>query len=261
MTNRRLPWMSRLLALTGAVALTGAYASGCKETESEFFIKGVASFQGTCTAQAQADQILLFEGILDSSFRRDYTAALLFGNQLTQTDRVPDEKIRAETSRIVVQRAEVTVDSIDEQLVTSYTVPVSGFANPTVSGEPGFGLVSVPLIDAATGIKLGSNGVPVKVNTRVRLFGQTLGGADVHSNEFNFLVTVCRGCLVSYDPTLNDASAESSPNCLLPSTSAPSSAPCQIGQDSAVPCALCTSTNAYCQCANPVQKDGALTCL
>ncbi len=263
MTNR-LPWMSRLLALTGAIALTGAYASGCKESESEFFIKGVASFQGTCTAQAQADQILLFEGVLDATFQRDYNAALLFGNQLAQVDRVPDEKIRTETSRIVVQSAEVSIevpdDSGEVRLVKSYSVPVSGFANPTRSGEPGYGLVSVPLVDAATGIQLAATGRPIKVNSKVKLYGRSLGGDDVHSNEFNFVVTICRGCLVSYDPTLNDAGAASSPNCLLPSTSAPSAVPCQIGQDSPVPCALCISTNAYCQCANPTSANGVLSC-
>lgn len=260
MTNR-LPWMSRLLALSGAIALTGAYASGCKETESEFFIKGVASFQGTCTAQAQADQVLLFEGVLDASFERDYSAALLFGNQLTQVDRAPDEKVRTETSRIVVQSAEVTIELGDGSIVKEYSVPVSGFANPTRSGEPGYGLVAVPLVDAKTGIALASSGSPVKVNSRVKLFGRTLGGDDVHSNEFNFVVTVCRGCLVSYDPTLNDAGAESTPNCLLPATAAPSGAPCQIGQDSPVPCGLCTATNAFCQCASPTNQGGVLTCL
>lgn len=260
MTNR-LPWMSRLLALTGAVALIGAYASGCKETESEFFIKGVASFQGTCVAQAQADQVLLFEGVLDASFARDYTAALLFGNQLTQVDRAPDEKVRTETSRITVQSAEVVIETGDGSIIKEFSVPVSGFANPTRSGEPGYGLVSVPLIDAKTGMQLGSSGAPTKVNSRVKLYGRTLGGDDVHSNEFNFVITVCRGCLISYDPTLNDAGAESTPNCLLPSTTAPSSVPCQIGQDSAVPCALCTSTNPYCQCAKPTNQDGVLVCL
>lgn len=245
----------------GPIALCGAYASGCKESESEFFIKGVASFQGSCTAQAQSDQLLLFEGVLDSSFERDYSAALLFGNQLTRTDRAPDEKVRTETSRISVQSAEVTVETGAGEIIKEYSVPVSGFADPTKSGEPGFGLVAVPLIDAKTGIQLGNTGNPVKVNTRVKLFGRTLGGVEVHSNEFNFLVTVCKGCLVAYDPTLNDAGAESQPNCLLPATSAATTAPCQVGQDAPVPCSLCTGSNAFCQCANPTVQNGVLSCL
>lgn len=260
MTNR-LPWMSRLLALTGAVALTGAYVSGCKESESEFFIKGVASFVGTCTAQAQSDQVLLFEGILDSTFERDYSAALLFGNQLTQVDRAPDEKVRTETSRIVLESAEVTIETGAGEIIKEYSVPVSGFANPSRSGEPGFGLVAVPMVDAKTAIQLGASGNQIKVNSRVKLFGRTLGGDSVHSNEFNFVITICKGCLIQYDPTLNDASAESTPNCLLPATAAASSAPCQVGQDSAVPCGLCTGSNAYCQCANPTLQNGVLTCL
>jgi len=68
------------------------------------------------------------------------------------------------------------------------------------------------------------------------LFGQTLGGQSVESNESQFPVNVCNGCLVYFPPAADDP-ARPGVDCAAAGEDVP--VPCVFGQDEAIDCRLC----------------------
>ncbi|MGK4422266.1 hypothetical protein ACSLVQ_28865, partial [Klebsiella pneumoniae] len=74
--------------------------------------------------------------------------------------------------------------------------------DPASGGAPGFAPFSVELVDniVASNIKgqLGGKSGTIRVLTYTKVFGHTLGGTRVESNEFLFPVDICFGCLVTF---------------------------------------------------------------
>jgi len=178
---------------------------------------------------------------MDLAFTRQYMAGLLIGNQLVA--RGSADQLRTETSRFRAEGAEVEIETTDGSRIKSFTVPVSGFADPGRGSEPGWGLVHAVLIDAGTGESLVSSFVEGQRNTlvgrvvaSVKVFGRTLGGQEVESAEFRFPISICYGCLVSFpaDATNPDLPL---PNC--GNTGSSSSDMCQVGQDEPSDCRDC----------------------
>jgi hypothetical protein len=87
-----------------------------------------------------------------------------------------------------------------------------------------------------------TNGGRVRLVTYARFFGNTLGGRYVESDEFEFPVDVCKGCLIAFTPQdINPAYPV--PNCLgngaLGTSTAQQSLPCKPGQDLPIDCIQC----------------------
>ena len=74
--------------------------------------------------------------------------------------------------------------------------------------------------------------------------------AKTESGEFQFPITVCNGCLVSFSGA--DDPATPGLDCNLPLSQAGggggnSQLPCKVGQDEPVPCQLCAPFSALCR--------------
>lgn len=247
----RLSWIPKFLAGLGGVALVGVHASGCADPDSELFIRGVVKpQQGLCEIKAEADSTIYTEGYLDASLSTEYTATLLIGNQLVSQTTQGAEKVRTETNRVTIQSADVTVENAKGEEIDSFSVPTSGFADPTTGGQAGYGLATVPLLSRKAALKLAAGG---RANARVRIFGRTLGGTDVRSDEFNFVIHVCAGCLISF-PLERTNTSLPLPNCAVVSDAGggtSNTTPCRIGQDEVVDCGLCRNSNAACRGNGP----------
>lgn len=204
----------------------------------------------------------LVSGKLDVFVRQNYRAQLVVRNQLRPT--ASKDKGRVETNNVYLLGATVRLTTVDGLPLdggalrsgNEYTVQGSGFIIPTDSGE-GIGSIEVSLIDLAAAktllTRLNSDidrGVvnPVTVVLAyVRVNGQTLGGLKVESQEFQFPIEVCAGCLLNYK--------EDAPGlgCSLPvksatgGTATAKTGPCEPGQDQGVDCNFCASTSPYCQ--------------
>jgi hypothetical protein len=92
------------------------------------------------------------------------------------------------------------------------------------------------------------SGGTTRLVTYVTFFGQTTGGNTIQSDEFEFPVDVCDGCLITF-PAADDNPLPSlpQPNCLLAASNSSSSSvptPCFPGQDFAVECAVCQGIEA-----------------
>lgn len=210
-------------------------SSGCTEEDTGLFIAGNVLLEAPdCVVTAEANATRLLSGTLDVALRLDYEATLLVGNQLTS--RSEKENLRTETSITTITGAEVQLLTDTGEVVTEFTVPASGVIAPDSSEDPGFGIVLATLIPAATGAALADELEPGQSRTRVaraKVFGATLGGVDVESAEFTYVIGVCEGCLVSFPPEALDANG----NCNQP-TDQEIEAPCRFGQDAPVDCRL-----------------------
>ncbi len=248
--------LSKVLALGSLVALAGSYA-GCKEPDSEMYIRGVLSWPttGDCLLKADPDAAQLLEGQLDVGLSNEYRAVLLVANQLVQTDRAPDEKQRTETSRVSIHTAEVVLsvpgncaDGLCE--VSSFSLPASGAIDNSTGGRPGYGLVYVTLIDSVTAKKSAGK----ILTAQVRVYGRALGGQEVRSNDFQFNIRVGSGQLIYFDPAYDDPLIPGI-DCLKDQGSSGGSAAlsttCVLGQDGPTHCALCAGNNVNCRCQDP----------
>ena len=216
------------------------------QTTSRVSSSGRCWFRLRATAVTQGIQgrLIIHTGAIDLAFTRQYTAGLLIGNQLVE--RGSTDLLRAESSRFRAEGAEVEIETTGGDLLQSFTVPVSGFADPGSGSSPGWGIVSAVLIDSETANGLASSfseGVASDMVGRVvavvRVYGRTLGGQEVETGDFRFPIDICYGCLVSFPPEATDANLPT-PNCENVSESGVDT-PCYMGQDEFIDCRLCKS--------------------
>jgi hypothetical protein len=207
-----------------------------------------APSKSDCTYAADPTQLHIQTGMLDLAISRRYWATLLIGNQLIQQGSA--ELVRSETSRIVVNEAEVQVEtSRGETIGEAFRVPGTGFADPSTANEPGWGLFQTILIDYTRSEMIRkmagfSGDMPINktipVVAVVRLFGNTLGGTDIESAEYRFPIEVCYGCLVSFTPEGVDDAAAVVPNCQKAlAAGATLVSACIAGQDQLLDCRIC----------------------
>lgn len=228
-----------LLSL-GSVALIPS----CADNNSSLFIVGVIDIgASTCVAKPDTTVVTLTAGVLDVAFASGYNAALLIGNQLTQ--RGSREQIRTETSRISLRGAEVTVSTLDGKTLANFSSVGEGFVDAQVGDVPSYGVMSVNMLPSALTGKDEIRSAHT-VLAKIRVFGDTLGNASITSNEFDFPITICEGCLVQYDS--RDAT-QTAYMCSLPTTTMQTAqaAPCRLGQDQPFSCTSCSATRAMCR--------------
>jgi hypothetical protein len=233
-------------ALAGA-AMVGVGLAACVDTNSSIFVQGVLAPPSTtmsgqaCTyTPAAGTNAFLYSGVLDIAFSNNYSPVLLVASQLVP--RGNQNQLRAESSRVILQGAEVRITDVAGIELSSFTVLGSGYVDPATGGSPGLGSFSATLVDPGTVDKLRPDvmaGGAKRVIVYARVFGTTTGGVRVQTGEFQYPVNVCYGCLVSFPPDSVD-NAQPKPNCLNATAQGSNiTTPCLYGQDQGIDCRLC----------------------
>lgn len=230
-----------LFATTAAIL-----APGCVDNESSLYIRQCLHVP-TSTCEVKPDPSSEFDtmGILDTSFGTPdkngtvvpvpYTCPLLVGNQLVA--RGDPDRVRTETSRITIYGADVTVMDPTNAILTrsdgsaaQFFTPTSGFVDPGMGAQPGFGVASIEMIDPALALDLRKEvektGFEQQVVVSVVLRGRTLGGNEISSAPWNFPIRVCKGCLCNLGPCINASGSD------MPADN------CHAGIDDPVDCRL-----------------------
>jgi len=242
--------MPRAICAALPLALAAAAAPGCAENESQLFIVGVMKLEASdCILDPDADAPLLTGGVLDRALRNGYRGGLLIGSQLTE--RGSREQLRTETARLTLRGAEVRLETVGGAALAEYTTVGTGFANPSSDTEPGYGAMAVDIVPAGAPL---SDGL---ILARIRVFGETLGGQEIESNEYFFPIEVCNGCLISYpiEAAAEDLAPGEPFRCSQTPVEAGSIAQqpvCVVGQDVTVPCTTCSASTPAC--ADPCQN-------
>lgn len=254
--------MKRLLGQSLAVLVVGTLATAltpaCAENDQSIFVRAVLGpplnrQNGQCIYTADLTQPLISEGTLDVGLRDTYEVHLLVGSQMV--GRTDDKSTRVESNRVHLNGAVVRVTDPNGGEISTFTSLGSSFVDPETNNNPTYSPLILTALDAKTVAKIAAP-LPdpptaaaafpsVLVSVYIKVFGTTLGGTDVESAEFQFPVSVCKGCLIDFKT--GDDPAVKGVDCSLPLASGGTvAAPCNLGQDEAVPCQLCNQDYRYC---------------
>lgn len=241
--------MKRVLRRSGFAIVVGLGILGagaaCTEEQTGFFIRGNVVIEAPdCIASPEESSTLYSSGFLDVALTSEYIASLLVGSQLAPRGDKPN--LRTETMITSITGAEVQLYESDGTLSTEYTVPATGTIAPDSSASAGFGIVTATLIPAATAqditATLPQGGVATRI-AEIRVFGKTLGGLEIESSTFTYVIRICAGCLVNFPAEALDASG----GCTASVTEFDGEGPCRLGQDESVDCRVCVGGYAACQ--------------
>lgn len=197
----------------------------------------------TCSYLPSASSQLLLNGTVDLGFGGNYTAVLLVANQLAA--RGDKSRLRAETSNVTINNAEVHLLANGNSELGYFSVPASGYLAVGSGQDSGYGAVAVDVLPGSIDI-----GGAAYVIAEIRLQGTTLGGADIDSNLFRFEIFVVDsripdGGLVYYpalEPGTNRCAGSSS---VCASSQSQTVTACYVGQDTPISCCNCSKD--FCQ--------------
>jgi hypothetical protein len=190
--------------LAATVVAGSACAAACADNNASLYIRGNLAVQApSCTVRADPSAVQVGQPQLDVAFNLQYTAALLVGNQMTP--RGQKTRLRAETMRVTLRGAEVTLTNLDgSEIAPPFSVPGSGSVDAISSETPGFGLIFANVLPASIGAKLKDTlyaqgpRSSMTVVADIRVFGDTLGNEEVESALFTMPIKVCYGCSVEF---------------------------------------------------------------
>jgi hypothetical protein len=215
------------------VARVGAYvvsvlgvAASCATERPPLVIVGVLAppipdAVGTCLFTPIKGAPLLPNGVVDLSLTHEYAPVLLIGNDLVYAGDQLCDRLRIDAD-VILEGATVRIDDSDGNVLDSYTLAGDGFVSDSVADHRSLATYSTRLVSAAVTDKLGSFSGTKQIFAHVKVFGTSMcnaegfaSGSHVESNEFDFAITACFGCLC-------DAAAVTSP--------------CVLGQDQPAQC-------------------------
>jgi hypothetical protein len=239
--------MNRVIGFTLATGIAFAAASACVENKGSLYVQAVmappAAMAGAaCQYDPQPTSPMLNSGVMDVAFTGTYAPVLLMANQMVP--RGSQAQLRVETSRVQIQGATVRLTDAGGAQIKAFTTLAAGFVDASNGTQPGYGAVQVIAIDPDTTTQVLIPALPQKYSTKrlvayIKPYGQTLGGLHVEAGEFEFPITACNGCLVTFPPDAVDYT-KPTPNCGLAGTGASQIAmPCFMGQDQYIDCRLC----------------------
>jgi hypothetical protein len=259
-----------VVSMLAAATVVGGTLPACATNDQTIFIRNALAPSvnrqgGSCIYTNDPSQAGLFQAEMDIGLTDSYFGILLVGNQLVA--RGDPANNRAESSRVHINGGIVRVTEPGGRLINEFTSLATGFNDPQNNNAPGYGTIGLVLIDAPTKDRIltdsykpeGEQRVPLDrrnisktVLINVKAFGQTLGGVDVESEEYQLPMQVCNGCLVvfdGFDPTRAPPAVPGAPenNCLKAPEAVGAggtTGPCRAGQDIALSCRLCQGLEA-----------------
>ena len=232
------------LSSAAFAAIAGTIIPACAHDDASLFIRHVmlppsTVTGGQCIYQPDPAQPFMPSGLVDAALTTSYTAWVLVGNQLIAAGEA--DQVRAETARVNIQGAFVkVVDPASGAVVMDNTVLAAATIDPGTGVNPSWAPVEITMLNqtAVAHFDPGAYGAPSRVAVAyVKVYGLTLGGQSIESNEFQFPIYVCHGCLVHFP-----AGSDQNTYCSGGSgtvTSSTIQTPCAIGQDQPVDCTLC----------------------
>jgi hypothetical protein len=254
-------WGTHVALGLAVVAAGGAVASACAHDDSTIYIynalaqPAIAS-GATCTFTPNPTQAVISTGTLDVSLGAGYVAEFLVGNQMVA--QVDPTVPRTETSIVDIQGAVIRITDSSGNQLTTYTDLAAGSIPAASGGTPGYLPIAVTIVNPATvnlffpttdagSARLGGAAAgQVRLVTYTKVFGKTLGGQYVESNEFEFPVTICSGCLIHIAQS-DISTVCPTTNCLGGSAAnIGATQPCAAGQDIFTDCSLCRLSNPLC---------------
>lgn len=231
--------MRSCLALVLASGLL-ALAAGCQDDWQGFFIhdnKRLGEPPG-CEIPTEASATGLLAGLLDLQARTSYAGYLFVENGLIP--RADPGLPRAESNGIFVQGAYLYYEP-DPACAATAGLPETEVRFSNYIEPQGSATIGIYLIPDALGARLRDaiDECPdqqAQITVTAQIFGITQAGTEMETQEFDFPITLCSGCLI-YCPSGVDLDT-TTPGCQCNCNSdvEQEDPPCNVGQDDLVDC-------------------------
>jgi hypothetical protein len=231
--------MKACLALVLASGLL-AFGTGCQADWQGFFIHDNKRLgeAPSCEVPTEASATGLLAGLLDVSVRTSYAGYLFVENGLIA--RADPGLPRAESNGIFAQGAYLYYEP-DPACPGTAGIPDMEVRFSNYIAPQGSATIGIYLIPDAVGallrdaVALCPDG-QAQITVTAQIFGITQAGTEMETQEFDFPITLCSGCLV-YCPSGVDLDT-TTPGCQCDCNSdiEQDEAPCHIGQDDLVDC-------------------------
>jgi hypothetical protein len=256
----------KLLVALGVTAGCLAAVPSCRDNNETLFIRQLqAAVAPDCVPKSDASSLFIARGTMDAGLSTRYFAFALVGNQLVA--RGDFRTTRAEPNRVAIKGADVHLLDGSQNEIAFYSVVATGLVDPTSSSDPGYGIASLELIPHFIGTKIAQSlaaggGLTVQTfEARFRVFGETLGGTEVTSNEYIFPIDICYGCTVSFPADAWEKTLSTTRNCLGEASTSPTSTPgqtpaCIAGQDGVTDCRNCQGNPVCTPCVSDAECGG-----
>ena len=190
---------------------------------------------------------LLANGTLDLTFGSTYAGALLVENPYAQG---AASGSATETERVSLSRAEITLSTSDGAVLGQHSAVGTGFIDAAPIGSGAYGTMAVTLIPAELGASDAVQNAHALI-ARIHVVGEALNGLALSSNDIDFPITVCNGCLVRSPAEAADPTVPSGQTYLCSTSSGglhvTTPAPCILGQDTPFPCVYCSAEFSLCR--------------
>ncbi len=185
-----------------SVSLVTGFAAlgvGCTDAETGVFVRHVivpeVDEEG-CVYDADPSGAAFTGGGMNVAWARGYVAHFSVGNQLVT--RGDADTLRAESNRVTFFEVDSEVYDFSGALLSEFTVPATGFADPAAGSNPGYGVVGATIVDGTVAQQFLDGVIPVDqtIIARVVVRGSTLGGLEVETAPFDFPIAVSNfgGC-------------------------------------------------------------------
>ena len=237
-----------LVLLAGSAAIL---PSACANEDTSIFIRQcLAVPTDTCLATASITSPFIGVGHIDAAYaaRGTYECFALVENQMVP--RGDPNTLKTETDGVQLYEANVQVLNTAGQLISyvgssgtttaAFSVPISGYVDPATGGSAGLGITEITMINAdalnAIGQMAASQQTVQEVVVSVVAKGRTLGGFEVHTNEFLYPVQI------TYNTTCFVPSGQT----CVGSMSSTTTANCILGQDGPTNCQLIAGAFPLC---------------
>lgn len=229
------------------VATTLLIAPACAHNDESVVIQGVllppeVTDTGSCIFDP-GSTTQLFSGNMDVAVAKSYQLVVKVENNIQA--RASGDKVRAESNSILLTGATVKLTRPTGETVDEFTNLASATIKPAQTISPTAGVMEVVAVSPkAAGIlhdELKRRDSTTVVIANIKVFGRTLGGIDVESNEYPFPITVCRGCKIDFGCAPTGATTCNGPP--PQERQAACKGTCFSGQDGIVPCQACTDPN------------------
>ncbi|MBX3229711.1 MAG: hypothetical protein KIT84_05205 [Labilithrix sp.] len=249
--------LGHTLTATAIATLALLVAPACADNDQSIFIRqalapSVNRQGGACVYTGDPQQPALFEGVVDVAVRDNYSAILLVGNQMIQ--RGDPLAARTEPNRAKITGAIVRVTDANGNSLGEFTSLSQGFVDAATGAVPSFGPIQIIAIDAPTMSRIANGLAPGQTRlilANIRAFGESLGGVDLETDEYQLPIRVCNRCLISF--LTGDDPLTPGIDCNRQTTTggtggtgggAEAEPPCSAGQDEVVPCEFCQDREA-----------------
>jgi hypothetical protein len=237
--------MKACLALVLASGLL-AFGSGCQDDWQGFFIHDNKRLgeAPSCEIPTEASATGLLAGLLDLSVRTSYAGYLFVENGLIA--RADPGLPRAESNGIFAQGAYLFFEPDpacpETAGIADVEVRFSNYIAPQSSSTIGIWLIPDAVGERLQAALVNPDGSPracggrAQITVTAQIFGITQAGTEMETQEFDFPIDLCVGCL-TFCPSGVDLDA-TVPGCQCNCNAdvEQDEAPCHIGQDDLVDC-------------------------